>query len=507
MKHARLAAFAVLAVLGNALAFVANGCGGGGAAGSHGAGGESPDGGGGGARGAGGSTRDAGSDAVQPDGPSGDGSTSDGSGGDAGVDHPTMHATAFTDSIGVGVHMGASAAGQAYGDPTAVSEALSWLHITHVRDSVGGASSIWTRAYSDGGGPFAAAGVHFDVLFGSGNNLDASADLAPFIAPDGGTAFVDTPLAVQYIESFEGPNEVDNPGSTTPVDYDASAALQEGLWTRVQADPALRAKPVLALTVAFAGNAKDVPDLSSIATFGNMHVYPDNVPPAVMIGQYLAETTDTQGLPKMVTEIGYFTRSPVFTDTHALTEDVQAKYLLDAIFDTYGQGVVRTYLYDLVDDGPYVDAGGGTDQQHFGLFHYPLSSPPSGSAKPIATALQNVMTILSDPGPAFTAAPIPFTLTPGADGSAGPESLLLEKSGSVYELVLWVEPNLWSFNDGGGELSPSPTSVTVSLSTLYDVKVYDPLIAASPQSTSSKGSSVSVSLVDHPIIVELTPAQ
>ena len=77
----------------------------------------------------------------------------------------------------------------------------------------------------------------------------------------------------------------------------------------------------------------------------------------------------------------------------------------------------------------------------------------------------------------------------------------------MYELVLWVEPNLWSFNDGGGELSPSPTSVTVSLSTLYDVKVYDPLIAASPQSTSSKGSSVSVSLVDHPIIVELTPAQ
>ncbi len=431
MKHARLAALGVLAVLGNALAFGGNGCGGGSTKGTSGGG-----------RGAGGTAEGsggAGVDGSSGDGSASDGAMSDGPGVDSGVDHPAMHATAFSDSIGVGVHMGANQVGQAYSDPVAVSEALSWLHITHVRDSVGGASSIWTRAYADGGGPFAAAGVRFDVGFGSGYDLDASADLAPFVAPEGGTAFVDTPLAVQYLESFEGPNEVDNPGSTTPPDYDASAALQAGLWARVQADPALRSKPVLALTVAFAANAADVPDLSSLATFGNMHVYPDNVPPGVMIGLYLTETTDTTGLPMIVTETGYYTRSPVFTDTHAITEDVQAKYLLDAIFDTYSRSIVRTYLYDLVDDGPYVDAGSGTEQQHFGLFHYPLGSPPSGSAKPIATALQNVMTILGDPGPPFTAAPIPFTLTPGADGSAGPQSLLLEKSGGVYELALWVE--------------------------------------------------------------------
>jgi len=236
------------------------------------------------------------------------------------------------------------------------------------------------------------------------------------------------------------------------------------------------------------------------------HAYPDDVPPRDLIAKSIGTTTDTPGLPFFLTEIGYFTRTAAFSYTpRAVTEDVQAKFLLDAIFDAYDLGVVRTYLYDLIDDGPYANSGVWTsdEEQHFGLFHYPLQSPPSSSAKPVAVAIHNVMAILSDTGtPTFAAEPIPFSVM--TTGAQVVHNLLLEKSGGVYELVLWVEPNIWTF-DGGAELDAGTTSVSVQLQTPYSVKVYDPLLAATPQDTSTAQTLVPVSLGDHPIILELTP--
>lgn len=71
--------------------------------------------------------------------------------------------------------------------------------------------------------------------------------------------------------------------------------------------------------------------------------------------------------------------------------------------------------------------------------------------------------------------------------------LLLERSDGVFELVVWDEN--WS---GGTD------TVTVDLSVpRASVAVLDPTVGSSPVQTLTNASSVSLTISDHPVVLEI----
>jgi hypothetical protein len=95
--------------------------------------------------------------------------------------------------------------------------------------------------------------------------------------------------------------------------------------------------------------------------------------------------------------------------------------------------------------------------------------------------------------------------TYGAFPAVPVNSLLMQKSSGTYELAVWVEPFLWNSNTRM-EITPSPQSIPVQFKTLWTtVNIYDPMVGAAPVSTLHSVNSATLTLVDHPIIVELVP--
>jgi hypothetical protein len=83
-------------------------------------------------------------------------------------------------------------------------------------------------------------------------------------------------------------------------------------------------------------------------------------------------------------------------------------------------------------------------------------------------------------------------------------SRVIEKSSGVYDIVIWAEPQIWDPVVGAPIAAPA-VSVTVGLGARFQqVQVFDPLLSASPISTASNTDTVTISLVDHPLIVQVS---
>jgi hypothetical protein len=239
------------------------------------------------------------------------------------------------------------------------------------------------------------------------------------------------------------------------------------------------------------GDYGTVGNLAAYADYANAHTYPGTGNPP--LSAITALGSDAQlaavGKPVITTEFGYYTNGSA-TDPTAVTQTVQAKYLLDGLFDAYAQGDAKTYIYELLDEGGS-SAGG-----NFGLF------TSSGTPKLAATAIHNVTSLLSDSGGSFTPGTLGYSLT----GTLSTDhSVLLEKSDGSFWLALWNEARL------SGPTSPTPISVanhTVTLSlanTASQVEIFDPLTGTGAIQTASNTGTVSISLPDHPILVEIVP--
>ena len=138
-------------------------------------------------------------------------------------------------------------------------------------------------------------------------------------------------------------------------------------------------------------------------------------------------------------------------------------------------GDVKTYFYGLFDDG----------SGKFGLMN------ADGTPKPAGTAIHNLTTLLADTGATaatFTAGSLAYTLS---GTTASDNTLLMQKSDGSYWLSLWNE------NDAAH-------NVTITLPAAARFQVFDPLTGTAVVSTTS-GSTATVRLPDHPILVEIQP--
>lgn len=376
----------------------------------------------------------------------------------------------FLGSLGVNVHV--EYTDGKYANSGNVISDLQYLGITHVRDAV---LAPWNQGQWNYE-VLANAGIKFDLFF-QGNDLASTLKLV-----DG---FVGRhPGAVSMIE---GPNEVNN----FPISYGslsgnaAAVAYQGALYGAVHADGALSGVPVANLT--------SWPDLAGAADVANFHSYPKAgaEPVATLAHDAGSQMAAETGVPVIMTEGGYTT---LLTPNYfgGVDQATQAKYLLNLFFDNAKSGVTNSYVYELLD--AYADPGASDPNKHFGLFNL------DNSPKLAATAIHNLTTVLSS-GSDSTAASTSLDFEPS--GLSPTASVLtLTKSAGVHDVVLWDEPPIWNAS-ANTAAAAAATSVTLHLDDAADVSVFDPLSSMSAVAAYHGVHDLTVSLVDHPLVVEV----
>ena len=393
-----------------------------------------------------------------------------------------VRAADFLATIGLNVHL--EYTDGLYANTTQVLSDLQYLGIRLVRDATPNAA---------GGQPFrdqvnaintlATAGVRFDFFV---STLNLSSEMAQIDAVASGH-----PGAVIAVE---GENEINN-FNLGPYDGQtgeaAAKAYQHDLYAAVHADPTLAGVTVYYLT---GGSQIDLSTTPGLADVENGHPYPNNgEQPGARISSSFPQTYLNSGaLPQVVTETGYFD-NPANPAGSGVSDPVQAIGDVEILLDGARQGLTATYLYQLLT--AYPDSGSNTDAE-YGLFNY------DGSAKPVATAIHDLTTILADTG----AAAANFTPTLAKTSETGLPStaltLALEKSNGTQELALWNEAPFWNPTTQT-QITIAPSTVTVQLGATYgSVSVFDPILGATAIKTYTDVSSLQVALAGDPLIVQ-----
>jgi hypothetical protein len=390
----------------------------------------------------------------------------------------------FLQNLGINTHLGYGNTPY-YGQPQNVISALRYLGINTIRDQPPGYSHDPTT--TDTNDAVAAAGVQFDALVVGNGAVDVTDTIAGVAAFE--QAYPGS------IAAIEGPNEINAWPITyegTTDTYAAGVQVTQDLWTAVQSNPALEAVPVYALTLSYgitgvAAGEEQLGDLAPYVTYGNAHVYASNsnVWEQNMPHWLPILEQDTPGSPAVITETGY-TTTPSYVD-----ELSAAKYNLNTVFENALNGIVRTYLYELVDE--HSSATDTNVEDHYGEFHNDWT-PKTG-----ATAIHNVTTILQSAGSGTASTRLSYSVS----GLPATGHTFLLGSGTAFDLAVWIDATVYNPTNGT-DIVPPAYPVTVNLgATFSNVAVYDPMIGTTPIATYSNVSTLSISVIDHPLIVQV----
>ena len=196
----------------------------------------------------------------------------------------------------------------------------------------------------------------------------------------------------------------------------------------------------------------------------------------------------------IITETGYHTKiNPSGGGWEGVSEDVQAKLVLNTYMSGVELGAKKVYIYQLLDA-----YAGNSQEEHFGLFRL------DNSPKPAATAIHNLTTILADTAGnagSFGRRDLDFTVS---NAPASGHTLLAEKSNGIWQLITWAEPDIWN-EDANQAIAVRPTTQTISFDqTFQTVEIFDPLLGTSPIRTFSNVNTVNVDVTDHPLIIQLS---
>jgi len=402
----------------------------------------------------------------------------------AGVVHAAPQtarpADAFVESIGICTHLGYDKG--PYGRiEDVIKPRLAELGIRHLREGFVGASeggdANLTRKIND----FAALGYRFTLSM-----RQPMEKVTGYLKGVG-----------QALDAVEGPNETDL--SQFKFSYkglkfpEATRAYQEDLYQLVKGfpDPKVSALPVIQASMGWGGNAKKLGDLSMFADCGNTHAYTEagDAHGSALGAWHLPHARIvTPGKPLWSTETGQ--------SVNAVNAAVQAKVVPRIVAEHFRRGLVRTYLYELID----AENSGGTAHGGFGLLDY------EGTPRPSFHAIKNVLSLLKDPGAAFTPAALDYTLT-GADagGFKNVQSVLLQKRDGRFYLVIWQEVRGWNAKTKR-VIENAPQAVTLTLKTAVKSARLFSQDAAEPLETKAAPSELTLKVPDSLMIVELTPA-
>ena len=386
-------------------------------------------------------------------------------------------ADAFVDSVGINIHL--HHFNTAYSDFPQVETALKALHVRHVRDGL--VDTTWKDYYN------------------RHNELGRNGIKGLFITSANQT----DDLLLQYparmkdsFEGYEAPNEYDQSGDANWVSTLGNFLAR--LSRTVNGDARVSQFPVI-------GPSLTRPDsfakLRGNCTFdySNLHDYFSGRNPGTggwgsngygsIVWNLTGVNTTCAGKPVITTETGYQT---IASMSHSVPEAVSAKYVPRVFLEQWLRNIRRTYLYELID----LPKGNTSADNGFGLLR------PDFSRKPAFSALSNVMTLLADPGPAFSPASLSFQLS--GDVSNVHHLLLQKRSGSFF-LALWVEEPCYDV-DGKKPIAVRPRQVTVQTPSATGAMLHV-LDSAGAMTTQTLDSSPShtFEVTDSVSILELGP--
>src|SRR5262249_51854496 len=75
----------------------------------------------------------------------------------------------------------------------------------------------------------------------------------------------------------------------------------------------------------------------------------------------------------------------------------------------------------------------------------------------------------------------------------------------TYDIVVWAEPDIWNENTNSPIAAPN-TPISLTLGSAANVSIYDPMSGSTPVQSLGTTSQVNVNVVDHPIIIQVTPS-
>jgi hypothetical protein len=403
----------------------------------------------------------------------------------ANIAAPPAEVSTFVQSLGVNTHLGYPDTPY-YARQQNVIAALQYLGINTVRDQ--SPTSTNNPVISATNNALASSGVKFDVLIPGNGNVNLTGDLAAI------DAFQHNYPGV--VTAIEGPNEINSwPVSYRGIadTYSAGIQVTRDLWAAVHADPLLSGVNVYALTLSagIPGVPAAEAELGSLApyvTYGNAHIYgaaSNNVWQYDMPSWLPIFAQDAPGKPMVITETGYVT-IPSRVD-----EVAAAKYNLNTFFENALNGIVGTYLYELVDTNS--SPADANPEDHYGQFHRDWT-PKTG-----ATAIHNMTTILQGAGSGMASSTLGYAVT----GLPPTGHAFLLGSSTTYDLAVWIDATIYNPVTATDIAAPG-FSVTINLgATFAGVQVFDPMVGTTPIATYTNVSQLQINVTDHPLIVQI----
>lgn len=393
----------------------------------------------------------------------------------------------FVDSIGVNTHFGNAiyTGGNAYADPN-IEAKLAELGVRHIRDHSWNDTALGIVDSLS-----ANYGIRGNLILGETSR--SPADLVNLLKAHPG------------YEAIEGLNEPDfntrsyNGFTDSPStnSYPATRAFQNDMFAAINADP--QTQNVTVLSPAMGGSTKSqylAPISFDVAA---MHSYPSAREPTFNLDTNISNMATLRGTPAkplMSTETGYYNNPVQFG---WIPENLAAKYIPRLYAEYFNRGIDRAYLYEFANQGPDT-----TDrEQNFGLVRFDLSE------KPAFTALKNLIDLVKEPGaPSFTPASLSYTLTSSSSLSSVHHTLVQKSDGTFY-LMFWQEVpvfNRTTNNNQGAEITNAPISATLTLTTgIAQARLFQPNNSSNPNATYSNPTTISLSIPDQMLIIQLTP--
>lgn len=372
----------------------------------------------------------------------------------------------LVNSIGVNVHLGYT--DTVYWNFDAARSRLRALGVRHIRDGVSSSRPEYYDRMKILGGD----GIRLTAICSTSvpaTQIVANADRFSLTATN------------NMIEAFEGPNEPDKNNITVS----ALRSYQHALWDAVNLS-GFQSRPVLGPSITdqiYANSVTSAGGIGAWMDYGNIHPYPGGWHPEngnLITAINLGRTTCG---PKQLyaTETGY-TNAFGQSLHQPITERATGIFLPRLYFYYLQQGLLRTFWYELYD--LRVD-NGTVAQNHFGLYRN------DGSAKPAAIALQNLIGLLKDPGPTFSAGSLDFTVTSGFS-----YKLLKKRTGECW-IAIWRPIRLWDYSPFGQkqEVYNSPINCTLTIHrTVTNVAAYTDLHSGLNPTPRNYGTATTVNI-------------
>lgn len=399
----------------------------------------------------------------------------------------------FVNSIGVGTHLGYLDEVYGTGYSTIIEPRLIEMGVRHIRDGMTEWPDVYAKMNELATHGIKIQGVCEPSLDSRGNPIwtDASAVIAGATQMQGA------------VESFEGPNEVDNNFGPSPNWENDLATYQKALYAAVKSNPIFSRYPVLGGALGGSDRPQMLFDvvgmLSAYMDFGSMHPYPITGTPTnglqTNITNYQTYYTGTH--PLIASETGYHNAidntNPNTQWWPGISYPASGKYIPRIYLEYFNAGITRTFIYELIDE----KANSTDSEMNFGMLMN------DGTPKPSFTAVKDLVSILSDPGPSFTPRTLSYSLN---NPPALVHHTLLAKRNGTVDLILWQDAV--SFDTTTMVDVSVPTQpVTVSLGDSFSVaNIYDPTLGSVASSQILNPSQFTVQVPDHPLVIELIPS-